>query len=78
MLTPADFEARKRRLHQLTLGLQREGVLIGEADDPLLYLERQAYLQAIRDALAGVETARVVLAKALLRMSGNDPCAKPR
>jgi hypothetical protein len=30
----------------------------------LLYLERRAYLGAIRDALAGVEEARVVLSKA--------------
>jgi hypothetical protein len=31
------------------------------ANDPLLYLERKAYLTAIQDALAGVEAARVVL-----------------
>jgi hypothetical protein len=36
-------------------------------DHPLLFVEHLAYLKAIRDALAGVETARVVLAKATQR-----------
>ena len=39
-----------------------------ECNDLLLYLERRAYLGAIRDALAGVEAARVVLAKARQRL----------
>jgi hypothetical protein len=38
------------------------------ADDPLLYLERKAYLTAIQDALAGVEGARVALARARQRL----------
>jgi hypothetical protein len=39
-------------------------VLWKECNNPLLHLERRAYLDAMRDALAGVEEARVVLAKA--------------
>ena len=37
-------------------------------DESLLYLERKAYHKAIRDVLAGVEAARVVLAKAIQRL----------
>jgi hypothetical protein len=43
-------------------------VLWKECNDPLLYLERRAYLGAIRHVLAGVEEARVVLAKARQRL----------
>jgi hypothetical protein len=32
-------------------------------DHPLLFVETRAYLKPIRDALAGVESARVVLAR---------------
>ena len=51
-------------------GLAKEVVVIKDAEDPLLYLERKAYLTALQDALAGVESARVVLAKALHRLEG--------
>jgi hypothetical protein len=37
-----------------------------------LYLERKAYLGAIQDALAGVEAARVVLAKARQRLESDN------
>jgi hypothetical protein len=56
-------------------------VLWKECNDPLLYLERRAYLGAIRDALADVEAARVVFAKArqrLERESGVSEPPKPR
>jgi hypothetical protein len=43
---------------------------------PLLYLERKAYLAALRDALAGVETARVILARACQRLDGQDDAEK--
>jgi hypothetical protein len=36
----------------------------------LLYRERRGYLEAIRQALAGVEGARVTLARALRRLEG--------
>jgi hypothetical protein len=48
--------------------LAKEVVLWKECNDPLLYLERKAYLEAIQDALAGVDAARVVLARARQRI----------
>jgi hypothetical protein len=61
-------EKRLRRLEELTRGLSKEVALWKEGNDPLLYLERKSYLNAIQDALAGVEAARVVVARALQRM----------
>jgi hypothetical protein len=66
-ITLEDLEARKRRLEQLSLGFAKEVTLIDEDDGPLLDRERQAYLKAIREALAGVESAGGVLAKVLQR-----------
>jgi hypothetical protein len=65
-----DLQARVRRLDQLARGLAKEVSLWKGSNDPLLYLERKAYLGAIQDALAGVESARVVLAKVVQRLSG--------
>jgi hypothetical protein len=64
----ADVERRSCRLEELTRGLSKEVSLWKAGNDPLLYLERKSYLNAIQDALAGVEEARVVLARALQRM----------
>jgi hypothetical protein len=66
-MTLADLAARVRRLDELMRGLAKELALWKEGNDPLLYLERQAYLKAIGEALTGIETARVVLAKAQQR-----------
>jgi hypothetical protein len=63
-ITWEQIEGRIHRLNALTMGLGREVVAIEEHDDPLLYVERREYLQAILQALSGVESARVVLAKA--------------
>jgi hypothetical protein len=60
-------------LEELTRGLAKEVSLWKEGNDPLLYLERKAYLGAIQDALAGVEEARVVLARARQRLEGAQP-----
>jgi hypothetical protein len=68
MIGPEDVTARERRLEELTRGLAKEVALWREGNDPLLYLERKSYLHAIQDALAGVEAARVVMAKAAQRM----------
>ncbi len=62
------LSARVRRLEELAQGLAKEVLLWKKGDDPLLYLERQAYLGAIQDALAGVESARVILARARQRL----------
>jgi hypothetical protein len=64
----ADVTARVHRLDVLMRGLAREVALWKEGNDPLLYAERRAYLKAIQDALAGVEEARVVLARAHQRL----------
>jgi hypothetical protein len=67
-----DLTARVHRLDQLMRGLAKEVALWKEGNDPLLYQERKAYLKAIQDALAGVEAARVVLAKARRRLAEDD------
>jgi hypothetical protein len=66
--TVDNLAARARRLDRLALGLRKEVVLIREADDPLLYLERLACVEALRGAVAGLEDARGALAKALQRI----------
>jgi hypothetical protein len=63
-----DLRARVRRLDELARGLAKEAVLWKACDDPLLYLERRAYISAIHDALAAAEAARVVLAKVCQRL----------
>ena len=57
-------------LERLARGLAREVELQRGADDVLLYRERKQYLGAVQDALAGVEAARVVLARAARRLEG--------
>jgi hypothetical protein len=68
VITLADLTARINRLGELTRGLAKEVSLWKECDDPLLYLERKAYLDGIQDALSGVERARVALARARQRL----------
>jgi hypothetical protein len=69
-ISEADIRRRIGRLEAVALGLTRERVAWERAEDPLLYLERRAYLAAIRTAIHGVEGARVVLAKACQRLDG--------
>ena len=68
-ITWVQIEKRIERLNALSMGLAREDVHWKDNlhDHPLLYVEQLAYLKAVRDALAGVEAARVVLAKARRR-----------
>jgi hypothetical protein len=61
---------RLRRLESLFLGLSKEAQLFKDCDCPLLSLERQAYLGALAAARSGLETARVVLARARQRLEG--------
>jgi hypothetical protein len=63
-----DLVARVQRLDQLSRGLAKELVLWKPCNDPLLYRERQDYLKAMRQALSGVEGARVVFVKARQRL----------
>jgi hypothetical protein len=57
-----------RRLEQLTRGLAKEVVLWKKCDDPLLFLERKTYLEAMQNGLANLDDARVVLAQARQRL----------
>jgi len=66
-ITWEQIEARKRRLERLSRWMMKEAVIVDEHDDLFLRVERLAYLQALRDAIAGLETARVVLARAAQR-----------
>jgi hypothetical protein len=59
---------RIRRLEELTRALAKEVVLWKQAHDPLLYVERRAYLKALQDGLAGLDEARVVLAQVRQRL----------
>jgi hypothetical protein len=70
LMTLQELKARVRRLDALARGLAMEVLLWKPCNDRLLYVERKAYLAAVRDALAGAEAARVVLAKAVQRISG--------
>jgi hypothetical protein len=67
-MNAAAIAARIRRLDQLSRGIAREISIVDKADDPLLYLERRAYLDALLATVRGVETARVALVKARQRI----------
>jgi hypothetical protein len=67
-MTVQHIAARIRRLEVLFIGLSREQALIRRGDDPPLYQERLDYLQALQGAIAGLETARVALARARQRL----------
>jgi hypothetical protein len=68
MLCVEQVRGRYGRLEALSVGLAKEMTLVRQGEDPLLYLERKAYLMALGDALSGVEDARVTLVKALRRI----------
>jgi hypothetical protein len=72
-MSAADIVARLHRLDTLSRGLSLELHNVSKADDPMLYVERREYLAAMRRVQAGVEEARVVLAKARQRMEGDSP-----
>jgi hypothetical protein len=62
------ISARIKRLDALFLGLHQEIAKIAKGDDPMLYLERQAYLKALYSTTAALENARVILARARRRI----------
>jgi hypothetical protein len=68
-----DIAARVQRLDKLSRGLAKEEVMVRQCHDALLYRERQDYLKAIRQALSGIEAARVTLAKVKQRLEGSRP-----
>jgi hypothetical protein len=63
-----DIASRITRLDSLIRGLHRESILIRQANAPMLYLERLAYLKALDGAARGLESARIILAKARQRL----------
>ena len=67
-MSAADIAARVRRLDQLSRGIALEISVVAKADDPMLYLERRAYLDALLATVRGVEAARVALVKAWQRL----------
>jgi hypothetical protein len=67
-MSTAEIASRVKRLDQLSRGVSLEISLVTKADDPLLYVERQAYLAGLRAMLVGLEDARVALAKARQRL----------
>jgi hypothetical protein len=73
-----DLAARCRRLETLTIGLMRESQIMAAGDDPLLYLERRAYLMGLQAACSGLENARVILAKARQRIECPERYGRPR
>jgi hypothetical protein len=68
-MNAAALSARIRRLEQLSLGVARETQLVGQADI-FLYVERREYLSPLHKMCAGLESARVALAKARQRLDG--------
>ena len=69
MITVDSLRARVRRLHELYCELAKETHIpkVEEAD-PLLFLERRAYKQAMHLAIGGLEDARVALETAIQRI----------
>jgi hypothetical protein len=58
-----DMNARFRRLEKLAAGLAKEASLWKKCDAPVIFGDRQAYIDGILDAVSGLEGARVALAK---------------
>jgi hypothetical protein len=66
----ADLAVRIKRLEQLCMNLSREELRVSKGELRLYFDERREYLVAIREAIAGVESARIVLVRAKDRMEG--------
>src|SRR5262245_4083408 len=70
-LSVGGIEARLLRMERLTRGLAKEIDRVTQDQGVLLYLEKRAYVHALRDAWAGVESARVILSVAVSRLRGD-------
>jgi hypothetical protein len=64
------IRARIRRLEVLSQGLGLEAERIRTGLGPFLWVERRGYFDALGDTIAGLEKARVILAKATQRIAG--------
>jgi len=67
-----DMRARIRRLEKLALGLATEASLWKKCDAPVLFADRQEYIEGILDAVSGLERARIALAK-MIRQGERNP-----
>ena len=77
MFTLKSMRARVVRLEQVAKENAEEASLIKDAERTLLLpSERKAYLSAIYDAIAGLEAARVVMAKAVKRVESSPLSAE--
>jgi hypothetical protein len=63
-----ELRARVERLHKLSTGFARERLLWKKSIPPTLYVEQEAYLNAIDEASQAVSKARSVLVKACQRL----------
>jgi hypothetical protein len=73
----ADITARVTRLERLSIGLAKEIYIWQQCNDPLLYVERREFLNAMRDVHSGIESARVALVKAKQRLQANHFSTDP-
>jgi hypothetical protein len=75
MIRTKGIEERLDRLDQLVRGLSNEVALWRSKGSPLLDAERRLYLNGIQDVIAGLDVARVSLAKALQRAKSEKGAA---
>jgi hypothetical protein len=62
------FGRRIERLEKLFLGLSNEIRTIHKGADPLLYVERIGYIEALQAAIEGLECTRVLLVRVRQRL----------
>jgi len=60
-----DLRARMRRLEELIRGLCLEESLWRKCPAPIMALDRLAYMDAIHEAIHGLESARIILARVI-------------
>jgi hypothetical protein len=60
-----DLRARMRRLEELIRGLCLEESLWRKRPAPIMTLDRIAYMDAIHEAIHGLESARIILARVI-------------
>jgi len=69
MIDLKGMQDRVARLEQPQDGLSREVALWRGKQSPLLDAERKVYLNGVQDIIKGLDDARVVMTKALERVS---------
>jgi hypothetical protein len=72
-MNPVDLKARLTRLGALAKGLAKEAGLWPHEEALFLCTQQRLYGNAILDALAGIEQARVVLAEVIERGEARRP-----